>query len=455
MIIVRKWGAILTFIIGVILVWAPNQRINAQSFAYTIQGKEETDTYSFEELWKLYGEYSNTYKRNNIANEIEALKSTIAEINYVMINSQYSSIVNTIEELKIKKQQLEDYKQSLFDRNQSTTYPEEIPHEERVVEEDRQSEDETTNTISDLIHEIDTQISYIDSQIAQYNMNKGTAGTNAADAKLQDDLAYFNKEYQGLIISKTQNQLKLDFMKRCFQLIFEQEQIEYFKEYKDYLEVLYIVEEIKHKKGYSNTQDLTRTNLNLLENNNNLELAENNFCILLGTIQNDTNMKENTTLKLAFNWVERDFDTKKTVERFLVNSLEYLQLQNIEDSYYHYLNSLGITNNATYEQVKLQIKDCQLQINQLQYDIENYVKNAIYQYKLAINEMETAAEQLKVSEKECIKIEAKLSMKKSTKMELLKSYTDRISAKIAYYKTIYNMLAWEHILENNMYGVSS
>lgn len=445
----------MSFLIGVILVWVPNQRIHAQSFAYTIEGKEETYTYSFQELWKLYGGYSNTYKRNVLTNEIDALISKITEINYEMLNSQYSSIVSTIEELKSKKRQLEDYKQSLLDSTTITTHKEESSQEERVVEEDKQSEDETIHTISNLIYEIDTQISYIDSQITQYNLNKGTAGANAADAKLQDDLAYFNKQYQELITRKTQNQLKLDFMKRCFQLIFEQEQIENFKEYKDYLEVLYTVEEIKYKKGYSNKQDLTQTYLNLLKNNNNLELAENNLSILFGSIQNDTNMKENTSLKLTFDWVERDFDTKKTVEQFLINNLEYLKLQNIEKSYDKYLSSLGITNNATYEHAKLQIKDCQLQINQLLYDIENYVKNAIYQYKLATNEMETTKKQLKVAEEECIEIEAKLSMKKSTKMELLKSYTDRTSAKIAYYKTIYNMLAWEHILENNMYGASN
>ncbi len=452
----KKWGFIITIVVGLILVWVPNQRIKAHSFVYTIQGKEETYTYSFDELWKLYGTYSNTYRRNVLASEIEALKSTIAAINYEKINSQYSEIVNTIEELKSKKKQLEDYKQSLLDMYQPNTGPVESINAEIVREEELENDNisKSIDDVSELIKEIDIQISYIDTQIAQYNINKGTAGTNAADAKLQDDLAYFNKQHQGILINNTQNQLKLDFMKRCFQLIFEQEQIEYYKEYKDYLGVLYSVEEIKHKKGYSNLQDLTRSNLNLLNNNNNLELAKNDFWTSFGMIQKDTNMKENTTLKLTFAWVEREFDTKKTLEQFIVNNLDYLKLQNTEKSYQTYLNSLGITSYATYEQVRLQIKDCQLQKNQLQYDIENHVNNAIFQYKLSLNEMKAKQEQLKVAEQECIKIEAKLLMKKSTKMDLYKSYMDRTSAKIAYYKTINNLLVWEYILENNMYGYS-
>lgn len=353
----------MTIVVGLILVWVPNHRIKAHSIVYTIQGKEETYTYSFDELWKLYVTYSNTYKRNVLANEIEALKSTIAAINYEKINSQYYEIVNTIKELKSKKKQLEDYKQSLLDMYQSNTHPVESINVEIVKEEELENDNisKSIDDVSDLIKEIDIQISYIDTQIAQYNINKGTAGTNAADAKLQDDLAFFNKQHQGILINNTQNQLKLDFMKRCFQLIFEQEQIEYYKEYKDYLGVLYSVEEIKHKKGYSNLQDLTLSNLNLLNNNNNLELAKNNFWISCGMIQNDTNMKENTTLKLTFDWEYREFNTKKTVEHFIVNNLEYLKLQNTEESYLTYLNSFGITNYATYEQVKLQIKDCQLQ----------------------------------------------------------------------------------------------
>lgn len=162
---------------------------------------------------------------------------------------------------------------------------------------------------------------------------------------------------------------------------------------------------------------------------------------------------DNGLFTLLFDWEKKEFDLQKTIEQFLNNNINYLQLRNMENSYQTYLNSLGITNYASYEQVKLQIKDCQLQQNELKYEIEKYVNYALSQYSLLLEEIEGAKKQMEIAEQNCILVQAKLERKKGTKVDLYKAYMDRTSSKIAYYKSIYHILAWETIIMNDMYGV--
>lgn len=405
-----------------------------KELSYTIQGMGEGYTYTFDEFWVLYERYSNTYKRNIVSHDIEALKNTVASIYSGKADKEYLSINSIIEELKYKKQQLESYKEMLLEEP-----------------EDKDSADSNSENV---VKEIDMQIASIDSQMSQYNASKEAAGSTVADTKLQENLSYFYKNNQNLLINDTKNRLKFNFLKRCFQFILAQEEIQYYKEYRNYLSVLQSVEEIKYKKGFSRKQELERANADLLNNEHKLEMVEKDFHLALETVQKEVYLKEGSGLTLSFSFWKKEFDMQKIIKAFLEQNVRYLQLKNTEQSYQTYLYSLGITNYALYQQVSLQIRECQLEQEELRLSIEEYVKKAINEYNLAFKEMEHAKEEQIITEQKHLSVEARIKQGRGTQLELYQSYMDRTSARITYYKSLYHILGWEAILTSSMYGMT-
>lgn len=446
---IKKKRIMLSIIISSIFLITPSQLVHAETIRYTVRGDGGLYTYNYEELWKRYEAYSITYKRNMLNSEIESLKGSIAETSYTTISGQYIENIYVLESLKTEKELLENKKQLLLEGIEASRL--DGLDEENFDGEFSDNEEGTVSNRNDLINTIDKEISDINMKIIQYSNSAVSLEANTADVQLQKDLALFYKTNQELIKKNAENQLNFNFLKSCFQMILEQEEVEYYKEYKEYLSVLHTAEEIKYNYGYAKKNDLERTKMEQLKNNNTLALKKNNVKKTLNTILNNTKIQENSNLILTFNLVKKKYDKDKKTAEFLANNSEYLLLKNTESSYQIYLKSFGTANIDIYRQVELQIEDYRLQQKELKYNIESYVKEAVSQYDIAFGEMEAAKAQLEVSEQECVIAKALLDHKKGTKLNVNKAYVEKSSSRIEYYKSIYNILVWESILDNCIY----
>lgn len=434
------------FIIISLLSSVVSMKVYAENLSYIIAGSNET--YEYEDLFTRYESFSTEYLRNSITYQIEAYKGTTASENYASINNQYLLIVSDLEELKSTKEQLITYRKTL------------LTVEDSNVSETQVTNTNTSNTLSTeensenfkLIQEIDQQIAAIDVQIGQYNVSKISVGTSSADAKLQEDMASFYKIYQEQLTQDAKNRSKLNFKKRLINLIINKEQIQYYIYNKEYLTTLQQVEEIKYKNGLSNKVDVENAKLHYAKNDSTLISAQNNYTSAVNKIQYDTNIKENSTINLKLNFKKKEYDINNTVNLFIAHNSSYSKLHNLEDSYQRFLNSMGVTSYASYQQVKLQIDDYRLQRKELRYSIEAYVKEAIQQYNTAFLEMETAKTELSIKDKNYDDIKAKYDNKKATLPDIQKSYIDKESAAIAYYESCYRIVVWENILDKCIYG---
>lgn len=446
---IKKKRIALSIIICCIFLAVPSRLVHAEVFSYTVRGNGALYTYNYEDLWKRYETYSITYRRNMLNNQIESLKGKVTETSYETINSKYVENINMLETLKYEREQLESQKKLLLeeiDVNESDTLSQEGVEEELLIDET-----EAIGNINDLTNNIDKEIADIDMKIVQYSNNKTSLEIDTANAELQKNLALFYRINQELIKKNAQNQLRFSFLKSCFLTILEQEEVQYYKEYKEYLSVLLSVEEIKYNNGYSKKNDVERAKMEQLKNNNTLAIKNNNVKRSLNQILNNTNIRENSNLVLTFEFKKVAYDERKIIDEFSANNTEYLQLKNTERSYQTYLNSLGNSNSDVYRQVELQVEDYRLQQIELKFNIESYVKEVISQYYIAFGEMEAAKAQLEVSEQECIIAKALLDNKKGTKLSYNKANLEKSSSRIEYYKSIYNILMWESILNNCIY----
>lgn len=424
--ITHSFKRVCAFIIVSFVFMIRNEIMVEAEDTFYVVGKGE-EVYNYQDLLKKYEENSAMYIRNSISYQIEALNATIADETYNNYYNQYASILLQIAELNSVRKELITYRDTLLLNQEENSF---------------------------VIEEIDDQIASIDAKLEQYNSSKNTLQTSVADANLQEDISSFYNTYQNALIKESQNVLKNDFLKMCYGLIINKEQISYYDTYEEYLAILLKIENIKYKLGRSNQLDINKVKVDIAKNEMSTLKYENMNDDTLALIQTNTNMNKTAKIKLTIPLVEKTYNYEQVVRQFMNNNTKYIQLQNFVISYQNYLNSASIKSAAQIKQIELQIKDYQLQMIEFNYALKTYVKKAINSYKSSFKAMKVAKQELIVKEEICNSIKAKIKYKKGTTLELNQAYVQKESAEIAYYQYCYEVVIWENIIENSIYGAS-
>jgi hypothetical protein len=423
--------------------------VHAEDSVYIIPGGIET--YDYKQLLSRYESNSVTYIRSGITSQIEVLNNTIASENFDSLNGQYVDIIQKIEGLNSTKEQLIAYRSSLIEMQESSISLSTNAEDSLNPITPNVSNDNVLN----LIQEINTQIANIDAQLAQYNSSKSTMMSNVQSAKLQENMSAFYKEYQQVLLHESQNKIKYDFLKKCFGLIIMKEQIDYYNSYQQYLSVVSNIESIKFSKGASTKSKIDTINLDIIKNQNSLLEYQNLFDNTKNSIKLETNTGDNITIKLGIDLGQKSYDLDTITKIFLASNTTYMQLQNYIKSYQNYLGSSpGTMSSASYQQLVLKIQDYQLQSSELSSNIKTYVRNAIQAHQYALNSKEVAKSDLVLKNENYNIIKKKLQYKKATTLELNQAYVEKESAEIAYYKCCYEIVLWENIIDNCLYGES-
>lgn len=425
--------------------------VNAEELQYIIPGGNKT--YSYMELETWYEINSITYMRNKISYQIEGLSGDIASENYDSLNHQYITLQQKIDELNNTRKQLVEYKNSLLlmeDKVDETELDIEMGTDTELCNNSTVGYANTTE-IGELIQEIDTQIAAIDIQLKQYTDSKYTTSTSVSSAKLQDEIQAFYNKYQQVLINESQNRLKNEFLKKCFGLIVIKEQTDYYIAYQQYLSLLSSVEMIKYKKGYVTKNKLGTVKLDISKNDNMLLSSLNQYENARDYIDNETNISKNAMLQLKMDMKEKSYDENITISRFKANNTSYMKIQHYLQSYQSYQNS-GSFSYSTYKQILLQIKDYQLQLNEFDDNVKSYVKGAIQSYQYAFKVKAEAREGLNLMIEKCSIVQKKYDNKKATLLDVYQANVERESAEIAYYKSCYEVIVWENILDNCIFG---
>lgn len=403
--------------------------------------------YEYKELLYNYEMYSTTYQRSSITYHIEALGGTIASENYDNINAQYIDIVVKVAELKETKKSLIAYRDVLTQSQETTlTVIENIDTATTATDID--------TDYSDLIEEINDQIETIDTQIAQYNKNISSTEASMTDAKLQEEIANFYDIFQNDITLEEQNKLKNDFLKKCYGLILYKEQQDYDQAYQKYLEIVKEIETIKYRLGVTSQSTLDTADTNLLKNGTIILKNNALFDTAFSFIKDEVKLTDELTIVFPLLFDEKIYEPNKTVDQFTANNMGVLQLQNSIKSYQNYMPSAGSKSYSLYKQVELKIKDYQLQVDERKNSIKTYVKEAIFSYENAFKSMNAAESEVKLKKKMCDIVTAKKEHKKATEIELRQAICEKESAEIAYYQCCYEIVVWQNILDNNIYGAT-
>lgn len=425
---IRLWikqGIICIFIIT--LFNALNSiRVSAENNVYIIGGGEEV--YNYQDLLNRYEINSPAYNRNSLTYQIEALNGTISSETYDGYSNQWAGISQTITELNSTREELIAYKNLIL------------------------AQEDADNTI--LLEEIDDQIAEVDAQIEMYSSSMNSVKENTAEAKLQKEISSFYSIYQQELIRKGQRLLKNDFLKSCYALIINKEQIDYYNSYQEYLDTAYEVETIKYKKGVSTQEKVNNASIDIQQNETSKLKYQNSYDTTLKSIQTETGISKNVALRFDMSFYEKNYDEDQTFYQFINCDTDYMQLLSLVACYQNYLGLDGMTSDAVYKQVGLQIQDYQLQIEELTNNIKTYVGVAIRSYHSAFRAKETAQNILSAKEENCRIVKAMLDNKKATILELKKAYVDKESAEITYYQCCYEIIVWENIIENGLYGAS-
>lgn len=376
--------------------------------------------YKYEQLLNNYQACSSSYRLNSIACQLDELSETAASENYLSIQDQYLEAVSYAAKLKETKNSYLAYRETAQDE--------------------------------DVIAEIDAQLETIDTQITQYEKTISSYRVSMTDAKLQDDISAYYVANNSIIQKETQNKLKNEFMKKCYSLIITKEQQDYYQSYGKYLKTFEQVEEIKYKKGITESSALNLAKNNLL--NNDLDTIKNQsaFDSVYAYIQKETKLTDNIKISLPLAVEYKAYDLEQTVSSFVSNNASLLQLQNYIKSYKNYL--LNNTGYTSYQQASLQIENYQLQYDERKADIRTFVKEALHSYDYSSQSLAASEEVLNLKIKQYNIVNEKLKHKKATELELNKAEYEKEAAEATYYQCCYNMIIWQNILENNLYNIT-
>lgn len=368
-----------------------------------------------------YKTSSITYSRNIINYEIEIYNLELASENYWSVYDQYIDLVE-------KKTKLQELKESYLEYKATTT-------------------DETT--FAKIASEIDT----IDTQIKQYDSSISSYRSSMADAKLQEDIKRFYKNNKAMIQEEAQNILTNKFSKKCYSLILFQEQQEYYNAYLEYLTLVEKVEHIKYQKGLAISVSLDAAEANILKNKLTLEKYKDSYASTYTYIRSETKIKDDAKVVLPSSIDKKEYHLDLTITQFENKNARLAQLKYMKQCYQDYLYSNHGTY-ALYKQIELKIKDYQLQYDELKTEIEAYVTDTVNSYNNALLSLASAEKELQLANKNYKISGIKQQHKRATELEVSKANYESLASEVAYYQSIYDIIIWQNILDNSLYGVT-
>ncbi len=413
---------------------------------YYIVG-EGDKTYDFQELLSIYRFNSVTYRRNMLEYRIQALDGKLAYENHASIESQYLDVINTIEELKNTRKALYEYKDELASQNGQAVTGSATTVDTRLTKD--------TEEIQDLMEEIDNQIANIDLQLIQYEGTKRTLDTNLSKSNLTKNISDFYVKYQDVLENEARKKLENDFLKQCYSLIIYQEEQDYNKAYQDYLDVINEVDKIRYRFGIVTETQLDANDANSLHNKNLIRGNQKTYENIIENLGRAiANGNEEFSIKLHINQEKKEYKIDLTSQRFISNNSSYQQIQNQIKSYQEYSNSGSVGTYTAYQQNELQVKYYKLQKEELENNIKEYVNNAINSYEKAYQSWEVSWKDLQVKNSQYNASTIKFQYKRASKLEILESLYEKEAAELSYYQSSYEVLVWQNILDNYIYGAS-
>lgn len=113
-----------------------------------------------------------------------------------------------------------------------------------------------------------------------------------------------------------------------------------------------------------------------------------------------------------------------------------------------------MNSNALYHQTELRIENYRLQKEELENSIRAYVKGAIKSYEIAFKSRDAAWKELQLKDNLYNTAKTKLVYKRSSRLEVQQALYEKEAAEVAYYKSNYEIVVWQDILDNYIYGAS-
>jgi hypothetical protein len=433
---------VISIVISILFSLNHFEYINAEQITYIIGGTN--NKYTYEELKNYYEINSTSYLRSTITYQIETLKANLITDKYNNINSQYLYSLQRISELNAVKSELNEYKNKLMSSKNV-----ENGQDNNLMNSYSEIED-----ITIILGEIDKQIAAIDEELIQFEKNINTLQISVADAKLQEDISSFYQKYQTTLIKESQNLLKHEFLKKCINMILSNEQIHYYNSYQTYLDLQYKTELIKNEYGLSTGLKINEIKLESLRNTNILKKQVNNYKTIKSYIENETLVNKKATLVFDFPIYEKYYNIDEVFSNFIESNTHYKQLVDYERSYRNYIkDNVNISSNL-YQQIELQIKDYNLQAQELKYNIYAYVEEAMLAYHHAFDVFETAKLELKNKNDKYNILKIKKEHKKATDLELQQAAYEKAKAELDYYQSYFEIVMWENIIEFEIYIVT-
>ncbi|HHV09335.1 MAG TPA: TolC family protein [Clostridiales bacterium] len=412
-----KW---MLFLISVILYCGiVGKQVSAAEAAYEIGTGTISSQYS--DLVNKYKSNSADYAQNMLSYQIEALNHNLTVESRAGINSRFEEAVNKCAQLKELKEKYIEYRATVTDEAE--------------------------------IEGIDAQIQSLTEQIDQYNSTISSYQTSLAETSLQAEIESFYVIYQGLLVQEAQDKLLNNFMKKCYGLILLQEQEDYYASCNDYLSVVQKVEEIKFKNGVSTQLSVDLADANLFKNNLALQNNTKSFYLTYTEIKTETGGSDQTRIMLPIAVSKKQYSLENTASQFEYRNVTLAQYKHLERCYQSYLSSNNGTGTLQH-QIELKIRDYQLRYNALKNNIRTYVTDAIYTYDNEFQNLALADKEFQIAQKNYNTMDTKKKYKKATELDVAKAKSEMESAEMAYYQCIYNIIIWQNILDNGVYGAT-
>jgi hypothetical protein len=416
------------------LAWANERNI------YYVIG-DGNNAYGYNDLLPRYRIYSKAYKSNMLDYQIQAYNGILADENYSYLNTQYLNILEKIEELEQSKQALIEYRNVLLSQETQTVTG-------TVITVDINHSDSTQNLLS----EIDNQISNIDSQLLQYNSSLSSVVTNLSEARLSMNISVFYSNHQGMLEDEAKKMMENTFLKQCYSLIIYQEQLDYYEAYNEYLKVLRDADSIRYRYGLVTKTVLDADEVNILHNERTITENKNAYDAEIKAIKRDTRIADDTKIKLQVVFYKKSYNLEETVQNFINNNSGYQQIKNYIRSYQDQNNNFTLNSYTSFLQTEAKIEYYTLQREELENSIRTYVTQAINSYEQAIKSQEASWKELQVKSNQYDAIATKQKYKRASQLDVARSLYEKEAAELAYYQSCYDIVIWQDIIDNCIYG---
>ena len=376
-------------------------------------------SYQLDQLISAYKSTDAEYRHDMLSYEINYYDSDLASENYNSVNNQYSQAVEKQAKLQAIKSVYQNYL--------------------------------TTETDPDVIDQINSEIENIDNQIEQYDSSIASISSSKSEYKIQKDIEQFYKDNITLLKQEAENKLFNEFLKKCYNLIILNEKQDYYEAYQKYLDAEYAVATIKYKKGLIDFSSLQLSETN--QTKNSIDMQQNNdlYKSNLASIENKTGIQDSDKIVLPISITEKVYDVENLTSIFENNNSSLIQLLYLKKCYQDY----QYTNYGTYtlfKQIGLKVQDYQLQYDNLRNEVEKYVKDTIDSYQKSWRDYELSSRQVKIAENNYNVFILKKEHKIATQLDVEKAEYELEASQVSYYQSLCNVIIWQYILDNHVYG---